>query len=351
MALCNPPIKERPEILADWVELRILADSRGEFRLGRLSRYWDTLRADEDSDSEGKQAEEVNTDDDGVNGGDADKFLSAVTDELGERSVILGESYPFTFSADGNKIQLKEVLTAGALTYVFCLLLQYNRKGEILNGDWLPKVDNSTRDLFQACSTLAAAGHVGGCSISFGWPRPDGNPAFLIKLKDVYARFGEGVPVDAVKPGASPAVKDEGVDIIAWKPRHDKTAGTIYLLGQVATGGNWEGKSITEDIQFFHRAWFVTPPPSIPSPAMFIPHSVPPAGEGTRKDRIDLITAKFGTIFDRMYMPVMTEVGLNLALEKKPGIYIERADDLAKISAWVDAQLADLRKTGGIPLQ
>lgn len=37
----------------------------------------------------------------------------------------------------------------------------------------------------------------------------------------------------------SPMVKDEEIDVIAWKPREDKTPGTYYLLGQVASGDKW----------------------------------------------------------------------------------------------------------------
>ena len=351
MPLNKPPLKERPEVLSDWIELRTLADKDGEFRLSRLMRYWDTQREHEESDSEGLFAEEDNTDEDGISGGDVDKFLDAITDELGERAGQLGSSYPFEFSHDGNRFRLKNDLSLGEWTYIFCLLFEHHAKGDLWSGAWLPEINNSVRDIFQACSTLAAAGQVQGSAISFGWPRPENNPPFLAKLKDVYTKFGEGKPRDEPLPGSSPMVKDEEIDVIAWRPRPDKTPGTIYMLGQVASGDNWLNKSIKGgSIDFFHTTWFEIQPPSEPLAAIFIPHAVPPKGEGNRKDRMALLTAKFGMIFDRMLLPSMAQAGYVLSQENRPNFYIERVADSPKVALWVRQQMTALRNVGGVPL-
>lgn len=350
MPLHNPPLKDRPEVLSDWVELRTIADENGVFPLARLQRYWDTKRETESTDVEGKSKDEEYTDEDGISGSDSDKFIDAIADELSERATILGDAYPFEFTSSGNRFQLKSKLTLGGWTYIFCLLFEHHKEGELWTGNWLPNITNVERDLFQACATLAIAGKIQGCAISFGWPRPDGNPPFRAKLKEVYALFGEGQTRDSILPGASPMVKDEEIDVIAWQPRPDKTAGTIYVLGQVASGDNWTGKSIKGSIDYFHTAWFSTRPPSTPSPAIFIPHAVPPIGEGNRKERMALLTEKFGMIFDRMLLPLMTQVGFTLGLEKRVNFHIERMDDTGKIEDWVTQQIMDLRRSGAVPL-
>lgn len=351
MPLHNPPLKDRPETLADWIELRTIADSNGVFPLSRLKRYWDTKRETESSDTEGRSRDEEYTDEEGVSGSDADKFLDAITDELSDRAIHLGESYPFEFSTNNHRFQLKKTLTLGCVTYIFCLMFEHHKKGDIWTGNWLPNITHVERDLFQACSTLAAAGKLQGCAISFGWPRPENNVPFLKKLKEVYSNFGEGMPRDEPIPGASPMVKDEEIDIIAWQPRPDKTAGTIYILGQVASGDNWFGKTIKGGpIDYFHQTWFSTIPPSTPSPAIFIPHAVPPMGEGNRRERMAVLTARFGMIFDRMLLPSMTQVGYSLGLENRPNIHIERISDSEKISEWVSQQIAALRISGSVPL-
>lgn len=350
MPLHNPPLKDRPEVISDWVELRTLADSSGAFPLARLQRYWDTKRETESTDTEGKSKSEGFTDEEGISGEDSDKFIDAIADELGERASILGDAYPFEFTSNGNRFKLKEFLGLGGWTYIFCLLFEHHKIGDLWTGSWLPKITHIERDLFQACATLAVAGKIQGCAISFGWPRPDGNPPFRKKLKEVYALFGEGVTRDEILPGASPMVKDEEIDLIAWQPRPDRTAGTVYVLGQVASGDDWTGKSIKGSIDYFHSAWFSTRPPSTPSPAIFIPHAVPPMGEGNRKERMALLTEKFGMIFDRMLMPTMTQAGFSLGLEKRANFLIERMDDSGKIEGWVTQQISDLRGAGAVPL-
>lgn len=343
MPLHNPPLKDRPEVLADWIELRTLADHSGAFSLARLKRYWDTKREAESTDIEGRSNSENFTDEEGVSGEDADKFIDAISDEIGERAVILGDSYPFEFTSNGNKLKLKENLTLGNSIYIFCLLFEHHQQGDLWTGIWIPCITHVERDLFQACATLAVAGKIQGCAISFGWPRPNGNPVFLEKLKTVYTLFGEGTVKDLPPPGASPMVKDEEIDIISWQPRPDKTAGTIYVLGQVASGDNWPNKSIKGSIDYFHSTWFSTRPPSTPSPAIFIPHAVPPKGDGNRRERVALLTEKFGMIFDRMLLPSMAQAGFELGLEKKENYYIERLEDSEKIETWVSQQILALR--------
>jgi hypothetical protein len=346
MALNTPPLKAPPATIADWVEVRTLADTTGSFRLTKLKRFWDTQRETEDSDPSGQFRREEDTEHEGVGGGDDDAFLDSVTNELAERDQALGGTYPFVIAASGLKLELKRDLDFAQHIYLFCLLLTHSRAGEILDGSWLPPIDNKVRDLFQACSTVAAAGEVRGCAISFGWPRPHKNPSFLKKLQEVYALMGEGKPVKKPKRGASPMVKDEEIDIIAWRPRLDGAAGKTYLLGQVASGENWEPKSIKGGpIDFFHVTWFTTPPVSAATPSIFIPHAVPPVGEGTRRDRIGLITARYGSVIDRLRLPLLARDGEALARLKQDGWMIERVENISQITAWVKTQMKAIRKT------
>jgi hypothetical protein len=341
MALNPAPLKAVPPTLADWVELSALANARGTFRLPALKRYWDTHRESEGTDSEGRHSRESDTDGEGVSGGDDDAFIEAVTDELAERSRVLGASYPY--SLDEYRLELHENLNPGQAIYLFCLLLANSKAGDVLSGAWVPPITNGIRDLFQACSTVAAAAEVRGCAISFGWPRPNNNPAFLVKLHEVYARFGEGRPVNVPRPGAATMVKDEEIDVIAWTPRLDGAAGTYYLLGQVASGDNWECKSIKGgSIDKFHGTWFTQRPPSTPIPSIFIPHAVPPGNGGTRKDRMALESEKYGTILDRLRLPALAASGLTLAAGDQ-NLMIERVADIPAVADWVKDQITALR--------
>ncbi len=349
MAINSPPLKSNPAILCDWVELKTIADPRGIFRLNSLKRFWDTHRENEASDPEGQHRREEDTDDQGVGGEDDDAFLDSVIEELTERDQCLSDSYPFEFDESGARFSLKDHLSEGATIYLFCLILSNSKRGEILDGGWLPNIDHITRDLFQACATLAAAGEVSGCAISFGWPRPNNNPAFLMRLKEVYKLFGEGEVVTQPRPGVSPNPKDEEIDVIAWKPRPDRAAGTDYLLGQVASGYNWEAKSIKGGAtDSFHHNWFYQAPPSEPKSSIFIPHliQVVDGGKGTRRDRMNAVTAKYGIIFDRLRLPRLATRGISIAdgLEDiGMPVVIERRRDVPRIGLWVNEQIGKLR--------
>ena len=343
MVLNVPPLKASPVTVADWIELATVANPRGMYALSGLKRFWDTHRQSEGTDPEGQSRREDHTDEQGVGGGDDDAFLDTITDELADRYRALDGSYPFEIAANGLRLTLNEQLNSGQAIYLFCLLLSNCKKGDVLDGSWLPPINHRVRDLFQACSTVAAAGEVNGYAISFGWPRPNDNPAFLTKLQEVYKLFGEGRPRLAPLPGASTMVKDEEIDVIAWKPTKDHAAGTIYLLGQVASGDNWECKSIKGGpIDYFHRTWFDPPPASDPIASIFIPHVVPPGDGGTRRDKMDLWTAKYGTILYRLRIPLLAMQGLTFAKQNTEWL-IERIGDIKAIETWVTEQVDALR--------
>jgi len=347
VAINSPPLKSNPAILSDWVELKTVADARGIFRLSSLKRFCDTHRETEDSDSEGQHRREENTEEQGVGGGDDDAFLDSVIEELSERAECLPGCYPFELT--DSCLSLKPALNDGEFIYLFCLILSNSKRGDILDGSWLPAIDHGTRDLFQACSTLAAAGEVRGCAISFGWPRPNDNPPFLKSLREVYALFGEGEVVTSPRAGVSPSPKDEEIDVIAWKPRLDNAAGTYYLLGQVASGDNWEAKSIKGGaINYLHHNWFIQPPASEPRASIFIPHliHVVEGGRGSRRDRMNAVSAKYGIIIDRMRLPILAMHGINIAdgIEKIGiSVVIERRKDLPKIRTWLNDEVCRLR--------
>jgi hypothetical protein len=336
------PLKAAPNVICDWIEIRALSSPSGFFRLAELRRLWDVTRERENSDPEGLQHREDDTDFEGVRGGDEDIFIDSVTDEIQDRQDSLGESYPFA-QDERLRISVKETLSFGAYAYLLCLLVSNSKAGEVLSGDWLPRIDHHTRDLFQACATIAAAGEVSGNAFSFGWPRPENNPSFLSALRRIYGIFGEGVVRTQALQGASPCPKDEEIDVIAWRPRADRAAGTTYLLGQVASGDNWEAKSILGGpIRNFHELWFSVIPPSAPQPSIFIPHAVPPNATGTRRDRMAVQTRKFGLILDRLRLPKAAAEGLELFV-RRPELTVERVGDIPKIAIWVDEQIAGMR--------
>jgi hypothetical protein len=344
VAIKLPPLKAPPALVCDWLEITVLGSERNSYRLNRLKRIWDVNRETENSDPEGLNAREENTDETGFSGEDADAFLDSISDEIVERDNALGGTYPFELEKNGTAFKLKDQINEGGHIYIFCLLLSNSKAGDILDGKWIPNINHITRDLFQACSTLAAAGNVDGCAISFGWPRPNKNPPFLKRLRSVYKEFGEGVVRKKPIPGTSPNPKDEEIDVIAWKPTRDNAPGTAYMLGQVASGDNWEAKSVKgPPIESFHRNWFMPPPASEVTAAIFIPHLVTPNQTGTRRDVMQQHTTTYGRVIDRLRLPHFAHLGIGLADTPGQTMLIERRNDVAQIISWVQIQLQALK--------
>lgn len=342
MPIKSAPLKARPTVLADWIELSVLANISYPFRLASLKRYRDTHRETEDSDSEGNHKREDDTDLDGISGEDDDIFLDAIIEEISDRERALDDAYPFQFDGSGLKLKLKDDLTDGGYIYLLCLFLSNPKADDIFDGSWLPEINDHARDLLQVSATMAAAGEAAGCAISFGWPRPNQNPPFLEKLREVYALMGEGILVENPWPGTSPSPKDAEIDVIAWTPRPDKAPGTFYLLGQVASGGNWRGKSMKTAAERFHKDWFLRQPVSTVNPSIFIPHDIKSTSDFKRKDILHSETTEFGTIFDRLRLPKFALDGIKLSAERTD-LTIERKDEIPKIVTWVSSQLQNLQ--------
>ncbi|MEI7868403.1 MAG: hypothetical protein WCI11_10955 [Candidatus Methylumidiphilus sp.] len=330
MILSPLPVGSTIDVIADWLEFDILCSNYGNTSVSDIARNWDVLKNTEDTDFENEETT-------------ADCFVETLLVEIRNRMRILGESYPFDFSSTGESLALKENLTDDCYIYLFCLIISHVREGEVLTGRYTPPINNYVRDLFQICATLAASGAIGGNAYSFGFPRPD-HTKFLVALHEVYSAFGEGLAVNAIPQGAPPAVKDDGIDIIAWADRPDGMAGKIYMLGQVASGEDWPNKSVKGKTETFHNVWFSNPrPASMPIPSMFMPFCIQctSAGEAI-KDRMLYLTHNFGCFYYRHVIPPLARKGLKIAKDSRSTI-VQRANEITKIIDWVNQQITDMK--------
>jgi hypothetical protein len=210
-----------------------------------------------------------------------------------------------------------------------------------------PKITNKTRDLFQACATVAAGGYVQGPSISFGFPRPDGS-TFLKALHRVYQLFGDGTPRKRPRAAAAKKIKDNGIDIIAWKRSIDNLPCTLYLIAQVASGGDWVDKSVITDREHFHKYWFTEPPGSQAHDAMFMPFGLEPEdpGDGTPyeevlRDYMQGVGYRYGNLFYRDRVAKHFSQGLQLVDAGER--HIDRVPDIGKVVSWVERYTERLR--------
>ncbi|SCX37308.1 hypothetical protein [Nitrosospira sp. Nsp1] len=327
MPLAQMPLDCEVHVIADWFEFYVLKSQYEAASFSDLQRMWDRRRNTEDSAPDGRRETSRARDGD-------EQFLETVLTEVRERIKCLDAAYPFEFNKSGEGLRLKSDLEVGNVVYLFCLLLSSANSSEIFELDKFSyKLDNKVRDLFQACSTWAAASVTKGSAWSFGFPRPDGSN-FLDKLRQIYELFGEGRVRDSPLPGVSLSLKDGGIDIIAWAHRADFAAGRLYILGQVATGGNWPNKSVVEYLIPFHHDWFSDNPSSHPTPALFIPYCIPVPEDATLQQRIHILTRQYGNVYYRYVIPRLANEGYELA-KNDTNLSIDRIGDFDSIKAWV----------------
>lgn len=329
MITAAPPSGPRWE-LADWLELESTCAPDGAASVFSVNS--DSLI---DPDEEPDEVDEVDR--------ERDERIARLITEVEQRRAALGDAYPFSVSADGAFFHRALTLDVGALVYMFCLLASHGRAGGLLHEADIVLM-NEVPDLLQACATWAAAGFEQGPSYALGI---DPSPAsFLAKLATIYAAFGDGVPVTSIPRGAPAQVKDDGVDVIAWRAMPDRHAPADYLMAQVASGRNWIDKSVKKVIDRFHCTWFSQPPARTGRPAMVIPFCIDPENEDDEADQQALavqrrrIIAEHGQLFYRYLLPLYAHRGLQL---RAAGTHVDMADWLPRLQRFVDLTVSRLQ--------
>jgi hypothetical protein len=319
---------------ADWLEFGAIQSPNGRIGFSTLVSASDLSTEEQSEDISDEEIWE-------------DELVLGVQNEINSRAKIIGQDYPFAIDPHGTFLTLTDQVTPIGSVYLFCLFLSHVTDRTIVPASAAPPVNNNVRDLFQACATIAAAGYVDGYAVSFGWPRPD-DSAFLAALHKTYAIFGDGKPHKKPRPAAPPQSKDEGIDVIAWRPSPDGLAGTMYLLGQTASGDNWKDKSVKDDAELFHEYWFERRPGSRHQDAMFMPFCLEPkssrddaTAQETLVDHMQRLTGKFGLLFYRYRMASFAALGLAVHLAGK--MIVERVDDLPRVETWVQDYSTTLR--------
>jgi len=320
--------------VADWLELEAIASPDGRIAFGTL--------VSATALTENKENQDIGDDD-----AHKDELVLSVQGEIARRLRNIGDDYPFRIDDKGRALEFRTPVSLVGSVYLFCLFLSHAFDRTIMPDNLAPEITNRIRDLFQACSTVAAGGYIQGPAVSFGFPRPDGTE-FLKALRRVYRLFGDGRPCRKPRKASPPKVKDNGVDIIAWRPSIDDLPVMPYLIGQVASGADWEDKSVKADRNQFHKYWFVEQPASQPQDAMFVPFGLEPANEKQEedyeallKDHMQLLGHKFGNLFYRDRIARHVAHGLQLIADGEQRI--ERHADLTEVVQWVEAYTERLR--------
>jgi hypothetical protein len=317
-------------LIADWLELEVLCTSSG-------SASVHAINADPILDPD---TQPTAIDEDGQR---EEERLSRLFTEIEQRQEALGDSYPFAFSDTGAMLEQKRT-GVGANVYLFCLLASHGRADGLLhNADIL--LMNEVPDLMQACATWSAAGFEAGPAYALGLD-PSSN-AFLPRLGEIFRAFGDGTPITAIPKGAPDHVKDDGIDVIAWRHMPDKVPPATFMMAQVASGQNWRSKAVGTVMHRFLNTWFSPAPARTPKGALMMPYCIDSEceeDEDAEQEALAMqwrrLVSQFGELFYRYKLPRYAAQGVEL---HKAGVHVDMVGWMNRLEAFIEQTVANLR--------
>jgi len=319
----NAPDSSAPRAqAADWFELSTLAAGRSGYSLASLVG---ALNLQE-------QPNEVIQDEGGFVEDEIletkyEAFCDDLLTELLWRSEVLGRLYPFEIhrSALSWKLMRRRPTNrderAAHYVYIVCLIIASTRYGFI---EKLPARElwATSPRIFQIVAHLISRGLFGGSSFWMGSPRPD-HDGFAPALRRLVAELKVGVVKDQPPVSQQGFNKDAGIDVITWRPFRDGRPTPVLSYGQVASGQDWESKSVeaTLDSHFYH--WMVDRPAKHYLPAMYIPFMQhegvqPRLGSDFDKvayDKSVALELRLGLVIDRLRLTEIAPSASSLASE------------------------------------
>lgn len=327
----NSYINETPPIdgdicdLVDWIEFKALSN---EFMTYKLS----------DLRSLSEEIDDVVDDDIAYQDNIDEVKLLEVFAEITLRQSSLAKAYPFLLSEKTYELTALETdsRTVGGWVYLYCLIISHAKSDEVLKVSIGLTPQDKRRDYLQVAATYAAGAEFGN-AISFGFPRPE-HKAIINAIDVVFTqRIKEGICLPEPKDGYLTDAKDAGIDVIAWKNSLDDLPGKHLMYGQVASGYNWEDKSIIGDIPKFYNTFFYDTPGSPFISAMFIPFCLAKEKAKSKSNRINALTKEFGIIYYRYRLPRLAQLGYDQGVCEESGCYIERTDEFECFKNFVES--------------
>lgn len=300
----KPPIRTNPTENADQAELSALLNDSAPVGCGiideRLSGVDDDYTGDPSIATQGWERDKA-----------FEEAANSATSEIDRRAGLLNEHYPF--ERRGSRLVYRGS-PSGLYEYMLCLSLSdsYSAGRKAI----------ATRT-FEAVSCLAAEAYLGDDAASYrmGWPRKKGSPtSFQGCVNELHTKAGQhcgewvwGPKQQNPQDPSSVFVKEQGLDVVAWKKSIDGRAGQLYLLGQCACGKNWDSDNKLNDLNFkMLHEWISEISNVSPIRAIFTPrHAL--------DERLPFLSRHGGLVFDRIRITLLgTRQAMANTLAQRP---------------------------------
>lgn len=225
------PSSLKPDILADWAEASCLFGKYASISEHELEGVLD---------------------DAGVQ--DPDEAVSNIWQEINLRHYAPDGVHPVR-SFPGRLERIQD--WNKNLAYAFQLLLAC--QSHYQSTRVTPSYRHDAAKLFERLSTVGLQQYLGGKAINIGTPRDRGVPAKFGDCLDYLCKNLEEMP--GFRRSYTSRIRDDGVDVVAWRPFGDTRPGQVIILAQCATGANWRGKTreVSLDKWDDHIDWAAKP--------------------------------------------------------------------------------------------
>ena len=214
-----------------------------------------------------------------------------------------GSAYPFDITRQGLQFCAKS-----SPAYLFQLLVSLGSSNNHLDGTTVHK-------LFEELSAAAAGRLLGDSktSVVFGFPRRDLPAGFRDAVTHLVELLREGKACKNRK--GKEHLKDDGLDVVAWREFPDRRASKLVLFGQCATGQLWEKKAFDLQPKRWCKDNLAAQLTLDPIPAFFVPRAL--SEQDANQVRTDQI------LFDRCRISALCSGTLDSRLENRLWTWID----------------------------
>jgi hypothetical protein len=245
--LSIPGASVTPEKLADWIEYWVLFSPEGRFSRSALRDLLEEDSGLDDLDSYDEFTTDLVDEDEGsavrrrhdtiVEGiSEADNLASDAFFALEERQRFVGHGYPCSISPELAMRAVDNWQSVPGYSFMTILNIRYMHGLAV-------DIDRGAR-IFERLIAFVMASYIVGNAEHFGWPRsgPIVERSFANALPLLLRRLGERLTANADDIPAQ--LKDNEVDVIAWRELGDGRPGKLVILCQCAIGRDWADKGI-----------------------------------------------------------------------------------------------------------
>jgi hypothetical protein len=220
-----------------------------------------------------------------------DPIESKIEDVFGEidyRMKFCNGSYPFILKSIGSVLKVNNGSNESAMgLYKFLLLAtRLNMQTERFHGN----IDGTL--LFEKISKHILTNYLGSRTKAFLFGTSSHGTSFESKVNELCKELNEGHGFINRNNLSAGNIKDDALDIVAWKPFTDNYGGKLIAFGQCKTGTTWKTQTTHLRPDSFCKSWMRDMPSVDPIRIYFVCESL-------LRNKWYTTSAKAGIFFDR----------------------------------------------------